>query len=305
MIDALMSVAGIFDRRFLMHVFFPSFVFWLLLLVVWFAGAGSLPEAVRWWRAQEGFQQWVQVVAFVSGVYVFSMVLAGKLHALLRLYEGYWEFPGGRLLSEWGKKWYRGVLKELYADIGRYDDIYYGFPQRNAEVMPTRLGNILKNAETYPIDRYNLNAVLVWPRLYGLLPESFVQAVALSRGGVEHMLVWSSLAAAFALAAGVYLLAAGGSWWLFLLCFWGGLLMARFAYRSALGSALLYGAQIKVAFDLYRNELLKQLRKPLPATQVEERKTWNEIYKFLYSDQPKNSPDWRYVDHEPPSETRG
>lgn len=304
MIDALMSVAGIFDRRFLMHVFFPSFVFWLLLLVVWFAGVGQLPEAVRWWRAQEGFQQWVQVAVFVSGVYVFSMMLAGKLHALLRLYEGYWDFPGGRFLSAYGSAWYQRVQKELYADTSRYDDIYYGFPLMRKHVMPTRLGNVLKNAETYPIDRYESNAVLVWPHLYGLLPESFVHAVALSRGGVEHMLVWSSLAVAFALASGGYLLWVGGAWWLFLLCFWGGLLMARAAYRSALGSAVLYGTQIKVAFDLYRNDLLKQLRKPLPATQVEEKKTWKEIFQFLYSDEPKDSLAGRYVDHEPPPEKK-
>jgi hypothetical protein len=297
-----MGLTGVFDRRFLMHVFFPSLVFWGLLLAVWFGGQEQLAEAVRRWRAQGGFEQSAQAACFVVGVYVFAMILSGKLHALLRLYEGYWDFPGARALKERGTTWYRHVLKNLYADPRRYDDIYYGFPLERKKVMPTRFGNILKNAEMYPTERYQMDAVQVWPRLYGLLPENLSQALALSRSGMEHMLVWSVLGAAFAIAAGVYLLIVQGAWWLFLLCFWGGLAVAASAYRSALGSAMLYGTQIKVAFDLHRNELLKQLRKPLPQTQVSEKRTWSKVCQFLYRNEPKNSPDWIYVDHEPQPE---
>jgi hypothetical protein len=162
--------------------------------------------------------------------------------------------------------------------------------------MPTRLGNILKNAELYPMDRYQIDAVVVWPRLYGLLPENLVQAMDLSRGGMEHMLLLSALFAAFPLAAGGYLLVVKGAWWLFLLCFWGGLAVAWSAYGSALDNAQLYGVQYKAAFDLHRNELLKQLRKPLPATQIEEKQTWKEVCQFLYRDHPRNSASWIYVD---------
>lgn len=51
----------------------------------------------------------------------------------------------------------------------------------------------------------------------------------------------------------------------------GGMLVAWFAYEAALGSARLYAQQVKAAFDLYRNELLIQMRLPLPTNPKEER----------------------------------
>jgi hypothetical protein len=301
-VDTLKGMTSIFDSRFLMYVFFPCLVFWGLLLVVWLAGTEGVSEAARRWRGQEGVYQAAEAVCFVLAVYIFSIMLVGKMHAILQFYEGYWTFPGSRYLKEYGKARHQRILKKLSRAPHGYDTIYYNYPMPTRryleEVMPTRLGNILKNAELYPTDRYQIDAVQVWPRLYGLLPENLVQAMDLSRGGMEHMLLLSSLFAAFALAAGGYLLVVKGEWWLFLLCFWGGLVVAWAAYGSALGNAQLYGVQFKAAFDLYRNELLRKLRKPLPATQIEEKQTWQEVCQFLYRDYPQRSASWIYVDPE-------
>jgi len=171
-VDTLKGMTSIFDRRFLMHVFFPCLVFWGLLFVVWFTGAEGLFEAVRRWRGQEGFDQAVEAVCFVVAVYLFSIMLVGKMRAILQFYEGYWDFSGSRYLKEYGKARHQRILKKL-----SYDTISYNYPMRTREVMPTRLGNILKNAELYPTDRYQIDAVQVWPRLYGLLPENLVQAM--------------------------------------------------------------------------------------------------------------------------------
>jgi hypothetical protein len=303
--DALKEVAGSFDRRFLMYVFLPCLLFCGLLLAVWFAAAGGLLVAVARWRAQDGFYQTAQVGSFLVGVYLFAIILNGKVFTILRLYEGYWDYPVGRALKKRGQAWHQQVLRKLNAaaqgaEPRRYDEIYNGYPPPRRklldEVMPTSLGNILRNAELYPTERYQIDALVLWPRLYGLLPDNLAQALDLSRGNMEHMLLLSALGAAFALMVGVFLLIVKGPWWLFLLSFGGGTLVAWAAYRAALGSAQLYGAQIKVAFDLYRNDLLKQLRKPLPATQVAEKQTWLEVCQFLYRDYPKNSAGWTYKD---------
>jgi hypothetical protein len=161
--------------------------------------------------------------------------------------------------------------------------------------MPTRLGNMLKNAELYPKDRYKIDAVLIWPRLYNLFPERFVQTIAGARSALDFMLVLSALGGAFALLSGCYLLIVGATWWLFLICFWGGLLFAWLAYQGALGSALLYAQQIKIGFDLYRNELLKQMRLPLPATPDEEETWWYEIGQFLYRNLREKPALWAYT----------
>lgn len=161
--------------------------------------------------------------------------------------------------------------------------LYYPLPTQLQEVMPTRLGNILKNAELYPFDRYEIDPVLIWPRLYNLFPERFIQTIAEAKSSLDFMLVVSTLSGIFALASGVYLVIVKASGWFFLLCFWGGLFLVWLAYGAALGSALLYAQQIKAGFDLYRHELLKQMRLELPKTPTEEIKLWGKIRQLLYS----------------------
>ncbi len=149
--------------------------------------------------------------------------------------------------------------------------------------MPTRLGNILRNAELYSFDRYQIDAVLIWPRLYNLFPERFLETIAEAKGSLDFMLVVSALSSIFALFSGVYLVIVKASGLLFLACFWGGLFLAWLTYRSALGSALLYAQQIKTGFDLYRHELLKQMRLELPKEPSKEPELWNKISQLLYN----------------------
>ena len=161
--------------------------------------------------------------------------------------------------------------------------LYYPLPTQPQEVMPTRLGNILKNAERYPFDRYEIHAVLIWPRLYNLFSERFIRTMAEARSSLDFMLVVSTLSSIFAIGTGTYLVIVKASGWIFLLCFWGGLFLAWLAYKAALVNALLYAQQIKTGFDLYRNELLKQMRIELPQNPSEEIKIWDKVNQLLYS----------------------
>ncbi|HKV34899.1 MAG TPA: hypothetical protein VJP89_11270 [Pyrinomonadaceae bacterium] len=291
------QVLGFFDRRFQVTYFLPSLLFWGVLIVIWYAGKGDVSAAAHLWTG-EGTVWIVRLIAFFAWLVIFSNVLASQSLGLLRLYEGYWNFPGSGWFRRLGQRWHQRKLAQYDAqsrlDPKQYQYIHFGYPlpTQPEQVMPTQLGNILKNSELYSHDRYQLDAVVMWPRLYNLFPAPFAEAVIELRMGVDFMLVISFLSAALAFVSGIYLVVVGASPYLFLLCFGGGLIVSWIAYRGALGNALLYAQQIKVAFDLYRNELLKQMRVPLPKTAAEERATWAAVKQLLYNNLP---PGWDYT----------
>jgi hypothetical protein len=311
--DALKEIAGVLDRRFLMFVFVPSLFFWAMLMALWFAGQGDLFATLRWWNAQEALPKAIEIAGFLGWVYVFSIVLGGQSLSILRFFEGYWSFPGAESLKTIGTDWHKKILRELEATMQRddeegkktseaYEKMYDYYPPTYgdfSEVMPTRIGNILKGSELYASDRYQIDSVLIWPRLHKLFPAAFVEEIALLRGGLDSMLIITTLGLVFAVVAGSYLLIVRADWWLFLLSFWGGLILAWIAYRSALSNAVLYGLHIKIAFDLYRNELLKQMRLKLPRTQAKEKEIWDKLGQFLYSKNPIGLP---YTDPAPSSD---
>jgi hypothetical protein len=386
--DVIKEVTGLLERRFLLNAFFPSLIFWGLLIIVAFAGTGwDLSRIVQIWNQQDITFKTIQIVGFLSWVMFFSGILNSQSNAIVRFYEGYCNFPllsyliSG--LARVGKQWHQTQLEaldgkqqmqvlaqrmkkvnqnrqqfeadlnsvntqqhsspsglqpseidwifnqldKLFKKIQRIllekkcqqqrkkleklnqqvpqlqakqrtldESIYLFYPQPSdaRKVMPTRLGNILKNSELYSFYQYHIDAVLIWPRLYNLLPERFLQTIAQAKSSLDFDLVISALSGVFGLLSGGYLLIVKAPGWFFLLCFWGGLLVAYFAYESALSSALLYAQQIKAAYDLYRNELLKQMRLPLPKTHLEELKQWEAVCQFLYIGD--NPPSRQYQD---------
>lgn len=297
--NVLQQATGLLERRFLLNAFFPSLIFWGLLIVVCFAGPSDLTSTAKSFREQEVTGQVFEIIIFIVWVTLFSNVMASQVNNILRFYEGYWNFPFSQFFHSKGQGSHQAQLQkvksQLSSDPAAYEKIYLGYPWKSTEVMPTRLGNILKNAELYPKDRYKIDAVLIWPRLYNLLPEHFVQTIAEARSGLDFMLTISSLAGLFALLAGGYLLLVGAAWWLFLLCFWGGMTISYLAYKSALSNALLYAQQIKAAFDLYRKELFKQMNLVLPTTLDGEKKQWEELKRFLYQNKRQSAAFWFYT----------
>lgn len=291
--DVLKEVTSIADRRFLMVVLFPSLLFWGLLIIVISLGNGSLFSSAKAWDEQENIFKVFEIVGFVAWIAFFASLLSSQLTAILRFYEGYWSFSQSQRLGKSRKKRHQEHLSEI-----TYEEIYLGYPlpTQLEEVMPTRLGNILKNSELYPRDRYKIDAALIWPRLYNLLPEHFIKTIADARSDLDFMLVISFLSGSFALLSGVSLMIVGAAWWFILLCLLGGLFVSWIAYKGALGSAVIYAQQIKAAFDLYRNELLKQMHLSPPDTPKDEKILWYEICQFLYRNLREKPELWIYTD---------
>jgi hypothetical protein len=157
------------------------------------------------------------------------------------------------------------------------------YPADPADILPTRLGNVLRSAESYPSERYGADAVLTWPRLFPLLPDKLTASLTAARAEIEFQLTISAQAAFFAVAAGAWLAVTGGPVRLFLACYWGGAAVAWATYRGALAPARLYGEQVRVAFDLYRGELLTCLG-------LEGDDQWPRLNQFWYRNIPLDTP---------------
>jgi hypothetical protein len=269
----LSSLTEALDRRFLLNAGLPSVLFVLAVAFVWLAGADPARAAARLDRAGTA-----QLVALVAAAGLVAVLCSAANPQVLRLFEGYWRTPAGRLLAGCGRRNHQRRLAGLARDPDGYRAIHlrYPLPTQPAEVMPTRFGNILRSAELYPTDRYGIDTAVTWPRLYQVLPERQVRQVAAARGTVDLLVTTSLLAALLALVGGGYLVATGAVWWRFLLCFWVAAAVAWLCYLGALAAATSYGQLIRTAFDVHRGELLTQLHL------VEEPGLWRRLAQHWY-----------------------
>jgi hypothetical protein len=299
----LEKVSGLFEKRFVLNGLLPSVVFWGLLACVVVLTESSPAKALSSWDAQGRLLKSIETAGFVIMVLAMAGLLSASSASIVRLFEGYWSPPLSWIFLPRATVWHQQRLQAFF-DASDDERVYYDYPPvtRKGEVMPTRLGNILKSGELYADLRYGIDPVIIWPRLYGLLSDSALAGVSTSRAALEFNLAASVTAALFAVVSGTYLLFAGGTWWLFLVCFWGGFLTAWIAYETALPPARVYSEQVKVVFDNFRNELLLKMRLPLPPDPAEEFAMWREISTFFYRNVREHPDAWKYAT--PPKEEK-
>jgi hypothetical protein len=276
----------------------PTVALFLFVLALYWSGAAqhapdvqSVAERVEQVGGKEG-------IMLALGVLLFALLMQPLQFSLVRVLEGYWNVPllpsVGALLSRPGKWWHgrrRRKLKEQTqlqkrradvtpADLARLASAdwqlrrYYPAPHR---LLPTALGNALRAAEDVPYERYRLDAVVVWPRLYPLLPQGMIGILTDRRNQLD---LAARFCAVFLLCAFIsfFFLYAHG-WWLLVPLFM--LLLARLSYRGAVAAAVAYGESVQSTFDLYRFELHKALRLPAPSNLHAEKQTNELITRFL------------------------
>jgi hypothetical protein len=168
------------------------------------------------------------------------------------------------------------------ADLS-YQRSYLSFAPAPAPVMPTRLGNALRAAEAYPGDeeRWGLDAVFWWPRLYLILPDGARSQVDDARAALDQLVVLTMLSAAFA-AGALALSCAGLSLAVGLGCAAGALLLSRGSYLAAVTAATVFGDLVRSCYDLYRGDLLNRLGWEVPPTLKRERQLWGALGQQLY-----------------------
>jgi hypothetical protein len=281
------KLAGLFDRRFLLAYWAPVVASGALVASV-IAAYTDPPAFITAVATLNLTSQFVLSLGLLIASVVGAFILEALTSPIVRFYEGY-NWP--RWLFDWGrdgqlKRW-DSIFGELSAgDLTRYAEFYFRFPQRREKVLSTRLGNLLRAAEDYAMEMYFIDSIIWWPRLATLLPDPFSARIDAAITPVYALLNLATLSIAVALAGGVSLLIVGSNYGLFLGTFLGGLLLARLCYYAALSPAGGYGNLVRVAFDFYRGEILKQMRIELPPDRTSERMLWEHLTQRVYAYEP-------------------
>jgi hypothetical protein len=268
------GLLGLLDRRLVLSAWLPAMLFWGGLGALAVTGTGW-PAATRWWLGQPGQFQAALLVLALAWITFCAYLIAALVPVLIRSGEGYWPRP-----LSWLARWCRGRLQlrqaRLSTDAASFGRRHADYPLRAASVMPTRLGNILRAAEDHALDRYGINAIVVWPRLYILLPDQFTAAIAAAKLPLDLMAVIGALAAAFAVT-GTVTAAIILPWYAALACTGGGLLASCLAYAGAVQAARPYAQLIRAGFDVHRGLLLDAAALRRPRTYGEERRQWEQL----------------------------
>src|SRR6266498_1987653 len=185
--EALSQLSTVFRRRFVFNALLPTLVFATLLSAVVVTSFGSLHDLGVWWVTLDVLSKAISVLGYLAAVWFLAGAVASQWRGIVRFFEGY---PAVRILRGHvpGIAWHRAKRRELWAGSDDEDlepDAHRAYPRyplledeedeqdEYEEVLPTRLGNILRAAERYPISHYGMDAVYFWPRLFPLLPPEF------------------------------------------------------------------------------------------------------------------------------------
>ncbi|MEZ5078270.1 MAG: hypothetical protein R2725_12615 [Solirubrobacterales bacterium] len=309
MISSILGqVTGQLEKRFVLNALFPALAFAIALGLAAAAGVDGVPAALDSWEDQDAAVKVVLVVGAVAAVFLGANLLATGMQSIIGLFEGY--VPPVSWLGPWARNRHLERVERLVEQEGDSED-----PKKSSEaadslqrrypptprplasddLAPTRLGNLLRSAEKYPVERYGVDTVRAWPRLSPLLPESLTTEIAQARASMEFLLAVSFLAGVYAPLAAVFMIAAAAPLPWTLAALIGGSAIAIAAYFAALGPASIYADLVRSAFDLHRLKLIAAMGKPMPATLSEERRTWRQLIRFLERGEPKKHADWRYA----------
>jgi hypothetical protein len=251
--QAVKETASLVDRRSFITTFLPSLLFCLLLAATWVvADEHSVSAALAWWTARKTSVQTTTLVVLLAVSALLTQMLQATRVPLLKSFEGHGTAPHLLGIAALGRAMHQRRFRRA-PDPG---SLQYPPPTRPEELQPTRLGNILRAGELYSLTRYGIDAIVVWPRLYHVLPDRLLSALTDARAQLELLLTVSFLGGTFSLTAGAWLYRASVSTTLVLGCFWGGALVAAVAYKTALSAAITYSHQVASAFDLHRHSLI-------------------------------------------------
>ena len=196
---------------------------------------------------------------------------------------------GGNTLTQAEKTAYRQLYEQILSSnqqeelldlIKRLEEM----PKANTDLMPTRLGNLLRTAEHKPLEKYGLDAVICWSRLWMLLPEAVKKDLQEARADLNtaaRVWLWSLLFCGWTVVGWNF----QSPWHTNLWTLWPlvGIFAAWFAYQWAIAAASLYGELIEAAFDLHRHLLYQSLRWNLPPDPTVEKRVGVDLTRYLRS----------------------
>jgi hypothetical protein len=285
----LEGLSGKLAEQWVATLLTPAFVFWA-------GGLAAYTQRIGWDNLTKWYSQYPEPLQIGILVTSLCLVAASAFVAqrfdteVLRALEGYW-YPGLRRLLKPFVKYQihrRAKLENCWeplntklinntatandrAEFVQLDCTLRQFPREDHDIMPTRLGNILRTAERRPGDRYGLDAIVCWPRLWLLLPEPVKKDIQDARTEINNavrLFLWSTL----------FLIWTIWTWWAIPIA----LIAAAFAYCWTLDAAEVYATLIEATFDLYRHLLYQALRWELPKDPQEERRVGKQLTDYLW-----------------------
>jgi hypothetical protein len=227
------------------------------------------------------------VAAFVAAVITQPFQVA-----MVRLLEGYW---GVSRPASWARgvgveiqrrRVHRLALQQRLAEAADDEHEAAHHAERRArfpaesELLPTSLGNALRAGERRAGERYGLDTVATWSRLYYVLPEPLQRDVGELHGQVDGS-ARLTLALGLSATVGCPVLLSHG-WWnlVWTAC----AVLSVVAYRGGVTAATQLAGVLAAAFDLHRFDLLRQLHLPLPKRADSEQTANSGLTAFLLGD---------------------
>ncbi|WP_433307100.1 hypothetical protein ACQP2F_22600 [Actinoplanes sp. CA-030573] len=263
----------------------PSTVFFAYVYVLIRTGAWSGP--VRW-SAVVDFDP-AQLVVVGLAALVLSLALNPLQVELIRLFEGYWgSRPLAQELATMRIMHHRRALaahrgeataaaKDLDAERLADDDAppetvaravrlfthnraAAGYPERPSQVLPTRLGNVLRSYESRVGRPYGIDAIRTVPRLAMVAGEREIAYLENQRTQLELAIRTALLSLLAAVVTTFFFWWHG--WWLLLALV--PYAVAFLSYRGSVALAHEYGLSMAVLVDLGRFPLYDAMRLPSP-----------------------------------------
>jgi hypothetical protein len=245
----------------------------------------------KWVSNQEPTQLLAWSVAGLLVVLAAASIVRQFAPAAIRVLEGYWSWPFGRLAEYLGNRaWDQRLdatkaMKRLAPAIlagtattteqSEYlaaDALRARRPSQQAWSLPTRLGNTLRAAETRPLDKYALDPIKLWAVMWLVLPDSVRAELGAARSRLDTAavgVVWCLLGVALAVVV----------WWAAPVA----VAAAWCAYRFwVLPAGADYADLFEATFDAHRFDLYKALRIAVPQDSSAEHSTGRDLTDFVW-----------------------
>jgi hypothetical protein len=152
-----------------------------------------------------------------------------------------------------------------------------------SRLQPTSFGNTILAFEYYPMKRYQMEGLCLWPCLQPILDEKKFTYLLNNEKSRLDLLLNSTIVSLIIGIEGFFLFLFYESDWRYLLLCGGFLFLICFFYTASVFAAKDWGTMVKAAFDLYRHDLYQALHlKPLRDGDLnEEKKVWHCISEFF------------------------
>lgn len=311
------GIGSAIGRQFFVVSFIPSLYLTGITFALIESGAWSGNGGLNWARAGDAFTN----LGSLALLTLISLVIGLATHpiqfALVQFFEGYWgtgwlaqrartvrilhylekykslqfghvlEAHEALLKSDMGlppevRVSHRSIEDESMRLAGDYPDAnIVGSRLEYDDIMPTRLGNVLRRHERRAGSQYGLDAVSVIQHISLVAPPERLAYLADQRQLLDvsvRMSATSIVATLIAISA----LWRHGAWLLFALVPYG---IAYLSYRGAIVGAHGYGTAITAMIDLDRFALYDALRLRRAKNTAAERRRNAKLTALLYGDQ--------------------